>query len=96
MRLYEKLVSDPGLDKFPSVLRVEYEKTTGLDADLAKLFESSITERKPGNLRTFMVTFVCPDPKSIDLKNVAISLPQCIIGQIFAEFPESLEDAKKE
>ncbi|KAH9212913.1 hypothetical protein DL95DRAFT_463570 [Leptodontidium sp. 2 PMI_412] len=32
----------------------------------------------------------------MDLRNVAISLPQCIIGQIFAEFPESLEDAKKE
>jgi hypothetical protein len=96
MRLYEKWVSDPGLDKFPSVLRVEYEQITGLDAGLSKLFESSITKGEPGNWGTFVVSFICPNPKSTDQRNVAVALPQSLIGQVFAEFPEALEDADKE
>jgi hypothetical protein len=98
MPQYQKWYYDPGLDKFPRLLRVQYDCTNDWEANVARVFEQNLREREEqreekSRAEAHIVTFLGPAIPSQCSEDLTITLPQSLIGQIFTKFPECIHKA---
>ncbi|KIX03635.1 uncharacterized protein Z518_07188 [Rhinocladiella mackenziei CBS 650.93] len=93
MPQYQMWYHDSSLDNFPRLLRFQYDCTSEWEANLAKVFQENLRKRREDaheSRPAHIITFVGPQTRSTYSGNLAVALPQSLIGQIFTRFPECI------